>query len=159
MDCGSASSSSLSSDSAPRGNWARDTCLRAEVCAIDSHGNDYRVTCQPCSRALEVDFLGDVPLAAKSNALFHPSKGGHQAPVLDGLWQEKAATAPRSLASIVLSDSVVEAVRTELRRQTSFNGEVDQLRQFRRRVASPTETGRRSDVDRRPGLCDWVYTS
>jgi Type I restriction enzyme R protein N terminus (HSDR_N) len=80
--------------------------------------------------ALDVDLLGDAPLAAKSDALFHLSKEAIKHRLLDELWQEKAATAPRSLASIVLSDSVVEAVRKELRRQTSFNGEVDQLRQI-----------------------------
>lgn len=79
--------------------------------------------------ALDVDLLGDSSPTAKSNALFYLSKEAIKRRLLDELWQEKAATSPRSLASIVLSETVVEAVRKELRRQTSFNGDVDQLRQ------------------------------
>jgi predicted type IV restriction endonuclease len=79
--------------------------------------------------AMDVDLLGDGSLAAKSDALFYLSKEAIKHRMLDELWQEKAATSARSLASIVLSESVVEAVRKELRRQTSFNGEADQLRQ------------------------------
>lgn len=78
--------------------------------------------------ALDVDLLGDEPLATKSDALFYLSKEAFKRRLLDEVWQAKAATSPRSLASIVLSESVVEAVRKELRRQTSYNGDVDELR-------------------------------
>jgi hypothetical protein len=43
------------------------------------------------------------------------------------LWKAKAATTPRSLSAILLSDVVVDAVRKELRRQTGYNGEVAEL--------------------------------
>lgn len=42
-------------------------------------------------------------------------------PVVLELWRAKAATSPRSLSAIVLSEPVVEAVRKELRRQTGHN--------------------------------------
>jgi len=76
---------------------------------------------------LEVDLLGEESLAHKSDALFHLSKEAIKHRLLDELWQEKAATSARSLASIVLSENVVEAIRKELRRQTSYNGDVEQL--------------------------------
>jgi predicted type IV restriction endonuclease len=80
--------------------------------------------------ALDVDLLGDESLAVKSDALFYLSKEAIKRRLLDDIWQAKAATSPRSLASVVLSESVVEAVRKELRRQTSYNGEVDELRRI-----------------------------
>jgi predicted type IV restriction endonuclease len=78
--------------------------------------------------ALEVDLLGEASIAARSDALFYLSKDAIKRRLLDELWQAKAATSPRSLAAVVLSETVVEAVRKELRRQTSFNGDVDELR-------------------------------
>lgn len=78
--------------------------------------------------ALEIDLLGDAPLTAKCDAMFFLSKDAIKRRLLDEVWQAKAATSPRSLASIVLSETVVEAVRKELRRQTSYNGEADELR-------------------------------
>jgi predicted type IV restriction endonuclease len=80
--------------------------------------------------ALDVDLLGDESLAVKSDALFYLSKEAIKRRLLDDIWQAKAATSPRSLASVVLSESVVEAVRKELRRQTSYNGDVDELRRI-----------------------------
>jgi len=80
--------------------------------------------------ALDIDLLGEETLAAKSDALFYLSKEAIKRRLLDEIWQAKAATSPRSLASVVLSESVVEAVRKELRRQTSYNGDVDELRRI-----------------------------
>ncbi len=76
---------------------------------------------------MEVDLLGDDPLGSKADALFHLSKEAIKHHLLDELWQAKAATSARSLAGIILSDNVVESIRKELRRQTSYNGEVDEL--------------------------------
>ena len=75
----------------------------------------------------EIDLLGDGSLGHKSDVLFHLSKEAIKHRLLDELWQAKAATSARSLAGIVLSDTVVEAIRKELRRQTSYNGDVDEL--------------------------------
>jgi predicted type IV restriction endonuclease len=76
---------------------------------------------------MEVDLLGDATQSAKSDALFHLSKEAIKHRLLDELWQTKAATSPRSLARIVLSENVVEAIRKELRRQTSYNGDTAEL--------------------------------
>jgi hypothetical protein len=78
--------------------------------------------------ALEVDLLGEGTIAQKVDSLFHLSKDAIRRRLLDELWKAKAATAPKSLATIVLSDSVIEAVRKELRRQTAYNVDLTELR-------------------------------
>lgn len=82
--------------------------------------------------ALEVDLLGEGTNAHKSDSLFYLSKEAIRRRLLDDLWKAKAATAPKSLASIVLSDSVMESVRRELRRQTAHNGDPIELRRVLR---------------------------
>lgn len=60
--------------------------------------------------------------------MFHLSKDALKRHLLDDLWKAKAATSPRSLASVVTSDVVLEAIRKELRRQTSYNCDVAEIK-------------------------------
>lgn len=78
--------------------------------------------------AMEVDLLSDAGLAAKADRLFHLSKEAIKRHLLDDLWKAKAATSPRSLASVITSDVVLDAVRKEIRRQTSYNCEVAEIK-------------------------------
>lgn len=88
--------------------------------------------------ALEIDLLSDDSLAHKADGLFHLTKEALKRRLLDDLWKAKAATAPKSLSGIVLSDVVVDAVRKELRRQTGYNGDVAELaRALREEVIRP----------------------
>lgn len=73
--------------------------------------------------ALEVDLLSDTGLAAKANLLFHLSKEAVKRRLLDELWRAKAATAPRSLAAVLTSDVVLDAIRKEIRRRTTYNSD------------------------------------
>src|SRR4051795_13174149 len=77
--------------------------------------------------ALEVDLLGDGGPSHKADALFPLSKEAFKRRVIDDLWRAKAATSPKSLTSVLLSDVVLEAARKELRRQTSHNIDVKEL--------------------------------
>ncbi|ROP29803.1 type I restriction and modification enzyme subunit R-like protein [Couchioplanes caeruleus] len=77
--------------------------------------------------ALEVDLLGDGGPAHKGDALFPLSKEAFKRRVIDDLWRAKAATSPKSLASVLLSDAVLESARKELRRQTSHNIDAKEL--------------------------------
>ncbi|HEY0001608.1 MAG TPA: type I restriction enzyme HsdR N-terminal domain-containing protein [Actinoplanes sp.] len=77
--------------------------------------------------ALEVDLLGDGGPAHKADALFPLSKEAFKRRLIDDLWRAKAATSPKSLASVLLSDVVLEAARKELRRQTAHNIDVKEL--------------------------------
>lgn len=88
--------------------------------------------------AVEVDMLGELSPAEKTEALFHLSKGALKRRTLDELWRAKAATSPRSLAAVLLSDTVVDVVRKELRRRTGYNGDDGDLaRIIRKDVLRP----------------------
>jgi hypothetical protein len=78
--------------------------------------------------ALEVDLLGDATAAQKANDLFYLSKEAIKRGLLDELWRTKAATSPKSLANVMLSDSMIEALRKELRKQTGYNGDLSKLK-------------------------------
>jgi hypothetical protein len=77
--------------------------------------------------ALEVDLLSEDSLAHKADQLFYLSKDAFKRRLLDDLWKAKAATAPRSLVSVLLTDTVIEAVRKELRRQTGYNSDASEI--------------------------------
>lgn len=88
--------------------------------------------------AVEVDLLGELSPAEKTEALFHLSKDALKRRTLDELWKAKAATSPRSLAAVLLSDTVVDVVRKELRRRTGYNGDDGDLaRIIRKDVLRP----------------------
>ncbi|OFX16916.1 MAG: hypothetical protein A2Z18_01705 [Armatimonadetes bacterium RBG_16_58_9] len=46
---------------------------------------------------------------------------------LDELWQAKRATAPKSLAKVILSEPVKIAVRKELKRMTGYKVELEEI--------------------------------
>jgi predicted type IV restriction endonuclease len=71
--------------------------------------------------ALEVDLLGDGGPTQKADTLFYLSKDAFKRRVIDELWQVKAATSAKSLAAVITSDTVMEQIRKELRRQTGHN--------------------------------------
>lgn len=71
--------------------------------------------------ALEVDLLSSDTSTQKSEKLFYLTRESLKRRQIDELWQMKRATSPTSLASVVLSDSVADAVRKELRRQTGHS--------------------------------------
>ena len=68
--------------------------------------------------AFEVDLLGEGGPSLKADSLFYLSKEAFRRRLIDDLWRAKAATSPKSLASVITSDVVLEQVRKELRRQT-----------------------------------------
>lgn len=78
--------------------------------------------------ALEVDLLSDATAVQKSDTLFHLSKESIKRKLLDELWRAKAATSPNSLANVMLSDAVIEALRKELRKQTGYKGDLSELK-------------------------------
>ncbi|WP_326826796.1 type I restriction enzyme HsdR N-terminal domain-containing protein [Streptosporangium sp. NBC_01756] len=73
--------------------------------------------------ALEVDLLGDASLATKVDGLFYLSKEAFKRRLMDDLWRARAATSPKSLAQVLPSEVVVDAMRKELRRQTNYNAD------------------------------------
>ena len=77
--------------------------------------------------ALEVDVLGDGGLAQKADVLFYLSKEAFKRHLIDDLWRVKAATSPNSLGAVVTSDTIIEQIRKELRRQTGHNVDSGEL--------------------------------
>ncbi|MGN9787012.1 hypothetical protein ACTMTF_36705 [Nonomuraea sp. ZG12] len=90
--------------------------------------------------ALEVDLLSDTGLAAKTDALFYLTKEAFKRRLIDDLWRARAATSPRSLAQVLLSDVVADAIRKELRRQTNHNADVSEIHQILRGEVLRPET-------------------
>jgi Type I restriction enzyme R protein N terminus (HSDR_N) len=77
--------------------------------------------------ALEVDLLGEGGPTQKADVLFHLSKEAFKRHVIDDLWRVKAATSARSLGLVITSESVIDQIRKELRRQTGHNMDADDL--------------------------------
>jgi hypothetical protein len=48
--------------------------------------------------------------------------------IIDELWRVKAATSARSIGTAIASDTVIEQIRKELRRQTGHNMDPAELR-------------------------------
>ncbi len=69
--------------------------------------------------ALEVDLLSEHTLAQKANQLYYLTRESLRRRQIDALWQAKRATSPKSLAKVLCSDTVVTAIRKELKRTTS----------------------------------------
>ncbi len=90
-------------------------------------------------RVLEIDLLGDDSAGHKTDGLFHLSKEALRRGLLDELWKAKAATSPRALSEILLSDPLLDALRRELLRQTGYNGDVVDLARIIRRDVIRTE--------------------
>jgi hypothetical protein len=86
--------------------------------------------------ALEVDLLSDDSLAHKADRLSYLTKEALKRRLLDDLWKAKAATAPKSLAGVLVSGVVVDAVRKEPRRRTPYDGDVVELTRARARRSS-----------------------
>jgi Type I restriction enzyme R protein N terminus (HSDR_N) len=80
--------------------------------------------------ALEVDLLGEGGPTQKSEKLFYLSKEAFRRRLIDELWRARAATAPKSLAAVLLSDALVDELRKELRRRTGHNAEPKELRRL-----------------------------
>lgn len=67
---------------------------------------------------LEVDLLDETSLSQKSNLLFYLTRESLRRRQIDDLWKQKAATSPKRLVAAVLSETVIDAVRKELRRSS-----------------------------------------
>lgn len=77
--------------------------------------------------AFDVNLLGDESLAEKTGKLFYLSREALKRHQIDVIWKTKRATAPKSLATLVLSTAVTECIRKELRRSTGQNVKVEEI--------------------------------
>jgi len=79
---------------------------------------------------LEADTLTDETPAKKVESLFYFSKEALKRGKLAELWQARRATAPNSLASILLAPAVLDSVRKELRKRTGYNVDTEEVRRL-----------------------------
>jgi hypothetical protein len=77
--------------------------------------------------ALEVDLLGDEAPAYKVGQLFYLTRESLKKRQIDELWKAKRATSPASLAQVLISDPVAEAIRKELWRQTGHRVDTPEI--------------------------------
>jgi hypothetical protein len=71
---------------------------------------------------------------AKADTLFYLSREAFKRRQIDDLWKAKAATSPKSLASVITSGPVLDNIRKELRRQTGHNIDTKELRDVIRKT-------------------------
>jgi hypothetical protein len=57
----------------------------------------------------------------KADTLFYLSEEALKRNAINELWRVKAATSAKSLGAVILSDTVMDQVHRELRRQTGHN--------------------------------------
>lgn len=76
---------------------------------------------------LDVDLLSDDTVAKKADQMFYMSRIAFKKHAVDEVWKTRAAMSAKAITKIVLSETVVEAVRKELRRQTKYNAEAVQI--------------------------------
>jgi hypothetical protein len=77
--------------------------------------------------ALDVDLLGDETPTKKAQQLFYLSRESLRKRRINELWETKRATSPSSLAQVLTSSSVTEAIRKELRRKTGQRVEPSEI--------------------------------
>jgi hypothetical protein len=77
--------------------------------------------------AFEANLLGEETVAQKANQLFYLTQESLKRRQVDELWKAKRATSPKSLADVLTSEVVADAIRKELRRRTGQNVEVKEI--------------------------------
>lgn len=86
-----------------------------------------------------VDLLSELSIGQKSDALFSITREALKRGRLNELWQAKRATSPTSLATVLLSPAVVDAVRKELRKTTGYMVSDDEIQRLIRETCLRSE--------------------
>ncbi|MGG7466213.1 hypothetical protein [Plantibacter sp. YIM 135347] len=88
--------------------------------------------------AFEVDLLSEDGPTKKAEGLFYLHRDALKRGLIDDLWRRKAATSANALSAVLLSAPVLDAARKEIRRQSGYNPEPDELaRIIRTEVVRP----------------------
>lgn len=72
---------------------------------------------------LEIDILGEESTSRKIDGFFYLHRSALKRELIDELWKRRVATAPKSLASVLLTEPVLDALRKEIRRTSKYNPE------------------------------------
>jgi len=77
--------------------------------------------------AFEVDLLGPESLEEKADKMFFLHREALKRRRIDELWKHRAATSPEALLDVILSDSVLDIIRKEIKRNTGITTTVQTL--------------------------------
>lgn len=77
--------------------------------------------------ALDTSLLSEESPQRKANQLFYLTRESMRCRLIDDLWRARRATSPKSLAQVISSEVVVDAIRRELKRQTGHNAEAEEI--------------------------------
>ena len=77
--------------------------------------------------AFSVDLSGPETAAHKAKLLFYLSRESMKKRQIDELWQQQRATCPQSLGKALVSESVLEALRKQLWRETGYKVDAPEL--------------------------------
>ncbi len=80
--------------------------------------------------AMSVNLLSEDSPHLKASQMFYLTKESFKRKIIDDLWLAKRATSPKSFFQVISSDAVVDAIRKELKRQTSHTLEADEVRRL-----------------------------
>lgn len=78
-------------------------------------------------KVLDVELLAAGPVTAKVDQLFHLSRPAMRRQTIAALWQSQKATSPASITRALLSPTVLDEIRKEVRRQTEHNPSVAEV--------------------------------
>jgi predicted type IV restriction endonuclease len=78
--------------------------------------------------AFSIDLSIDTSPSQKAGLLFYLSKDAMKRRLIDELWSAKVATSPKSIAHVLMSDVIVEAIRKQLRKQSGHNVDLQELK-------------------------------
>lgn len=76
---------------------------------------------------LDTNLLGDTTVNQKMDELIYLTRESLKRNQIYDIWKAKVATSPKSLADAILSDSVTDAIRKELRRSTGHRVDQDEI--------------------------------
>lgn len=77
--------------------------------------------------SFEVDLLGEETPTKKTDKLFLIHREALKKNLIAEDWRRKAATSPVAIAQSLLSQTVLDAIRKDIRNRTKFNAETDDL--------------------------------
>ena len=87
---------------------------------------------------LDLDLLGPQTANHKADQLFFLSKESFKRRQIEDVWKQSAATSPKALLDVMLSEPVLDAARRELRRRAGYNVDpADLARMVRASVVRP----------------------
>ena len=76
---------------------------------------------------LDIDLLGPQTNNHKADQFFWLSKESLKRKQIEDVWKQSAATSPKALLELMLSEPVLEAARKELRKRAGYNLEVSDI--------------------------------